>query len=181
MANDERLKRLERELVWAKRCIYVLSAGVVMILLAGLAVWAAFKGVPGVPRVVRANRFVVEDDQGKARAVLGWDSTGTQLTLLDSKGGTRLAISLVKDLPSLTIYDPEGDPGALLWTTQEGSELHLAHTNGASRAVLGATPNGVGLRMDDAEGSPLAVMAVESGEPKLRFYGVKGEILWEAR
>ena len=61
------------------------------------------------PKVIRANQFVLEDDNGKTRAVLDVGKDG---------------------VPGLYLYDDNGTPRAMLGVSKGGSVLALCDKNG---------------------------------------------------
>jgi len=119
LANLEALLPLvERELARVKRrnrrvLVFALVA-------AGVAVVAvAWIGMPGkvlaesgakAPNVVRANGFVLEDADGKVRAMLAVTKDGPILYLDDENGKPRIALGIYKDGPRLRLLDAAGYP-----------------------------------------------------------------------
>ena len=86
MTTDERMEKMEGQLVrvrWFNRCLIaciVLSLGVWFILKTfGLETAWAKSGA----KEIRANSFVLEDENGKPRALLGVNKDGTGLLLYD--------------------------------------------------------------------------------------------------
>ena len=94
MGTEERLEKLERELLAEKRrnrwLLAVVGLGVVGVALAWtLATTTATAQAQGAntgPKVIRANQFILEDETGKTRARLGVDQDGPGLTLIDETG-----------------------------------------------------------------------------------------------
>ena len=79
------------------------------------------------PDVIWAKKFVVLDDSGKVRAVLGTTPRGVELALLDDKGKLRAALSMIPNGPGLALFDGNGNPRAALAAAGVGGggALHL--------------------------------------------------------
>lgn len=80
----ERLERLERQNRWFKR------AGVAALLLAAAVV---VMGQARPSRTVTANKFVLQDRQGRTRAILEDSAGRTTLTFLDTAGRGRMVLA----------------------------------------------------------------------------------------
>ena len=167
MTTEERLETLEKELAHAKcRSRRLLgqyaSVWTVVCLAAGAfaLVWIVAGMVNraeaqwgGVPTVIRANAFLLEDKNGKVRArlavVSGFPLVG-------------------KDAPSLILADENGEPRAWLSVDKDGPALTLYDQNGKTRAVLGAGQEVfLGGRTKYSESS-------------LRLFGADGKGIWQA-
>jgi hypothetical protein len=80
---------------------------------AALAATQAQAGVPavgGAVREVRTNRLIIEDENGKVRAMLATDKDGPVLGLLDERGQVRAWLNVVKDGPAMFLYDENRRP-----------------------------------------------------------------------
>lgn len=61
------------------------------------------------PAVIRADKFILEDERGRPRAVLTIDKGGPVLAMLDVKGHVRALLKVRKDGPGLvSLYDKTG-------------------------------------------------------------------------
>jgi hypothetical protein len=118
MTIEERLEVLERELGRAKhRNRWLLAAVGVAVAVLTLA-WTWNKNTPaaqaqvappGAPgKVIRANEFILEDADGKTRAILSVGEAGPGLLLIDEKGKPRAMLNVNKDGPRLILYDANG-------------------------------------------------------------------------
>jgi len=67
------------------------------------------KAVGRAEKVIRAKRFVLEDENGKTRASLIVGKDGPGLVLLDENGKPRAMLSVLKDGPGLALYDENGN------------------------------------------------------------------------
>ena len=63
---------------------------------------------------VRANRFVLVDENGRTGAMLSVDTDGPRLRLFDEQGRLRINLAVVKDGPRLDLTDKNGKPRAQL-------------------------------------------------------------------
>ena len=69
------------------------------------------------PVVVRADKFVLEDERGGTRAVLTMDKGGPVLVMLDVKGHVRARLRVRKDGPGLiSLHDKTGKK---VWSAPE--------------------------------------------------------------
>jgi hypothetical protein len=139
MTTEERLEKMEVQLArvrWFNRCLIaciVLSLGVWFILktFGPEMVWAQ-SGV----KEIRANRFILEDENGKPRGGLAVEKGSTVLFLLDENGKSRACLAAAKDGPMLSLYDENGKPRAWLAAVMDGSMLSLYDEDGKPRADL---------------------------------------------
>jgi len=130
MTTDERIENLEKGLASARRFNRWLLAAVGL----ALGVWilagtfgptmAAAPAGGAAVKEVRANRFVVEDTNGKTRA----------------------SLDVFNDNPRLVLYDEIDKPLATLGTNKDGGQLSLG---GKSIAVLGTNKTGATLILMD--------------------------------
>lgn len=90
MTTEERFVKLERELSSAKSRIHWLVVAVIMAAVM-VVVWtcssttntAQAEGVSDIPSVIRARKFILEDNNGKVRAVLAVTKNGPVLAMFD--------------------------------------------------------------------------------------------------
>ena len=115
MTIEERLENMERELGRVKRRNRWLL-GAILLVAGGLivpgmfettAVRARAQGVK-TAKEIRANKFVLEDENGKRRAELGVFEDGPRLTMYDKNGKPRAGPGVLKDGPSLVLGDENG-------------------------------------------------------------------------
>ena len=95
--------------------------GLVLGLGALALVWASAASVPKAEaqgaaggRTVRANEFILEDENGKIRAWLRVDKGRPGLYLYDENGEVRAALGMGKDGPGLGLLD---GAGKTIWRT----------------------------------------------------------------
>ena len=119
MITEERLKKVEQELSAAKRYnCWLLLAGAGLALGLCAAIWVIVES-DGTARVraggkdkliwkeektIRANRFILEDTDGKPRAWLVVDEDELRLFLYDENEYTCARMILSEGMPELTLY-----------------------------------------------------------------------------
>jgi hypothetical protein len=109
-------------------------------------------------KVIRANQFVLEDDNGKTRAVLDVGKDG---------------------VPGLYLYDDKGTPRAMLGVSNHGSVLALCDKYGKTLVSLAVSNDGPSLRLSDDNGKPRVRLDVgNDGEPGLALLYENGVKIW---
>ena len=109
-------------------------------------------------KVIRANQFVLEDDNGKTRAVLDVAKDG---------------------VPGLYMYDDNGTPRAMLGVSNYGSVLALCDQNGKTLVSLTVSNDGSSLRLADDHGKPRVRLEVgNDGVPGLALLYQNGVKIW---
>src|SRR5262249_25996330 len=94
------LEKLERHNRWLKRLVLLLLVGAIL-----LASQAQPSLAQRKDRVVEAERFILRDDKGKARAVMAMFKDGPGFALLDDKEKPRAALAMSKNGPGLALLD----------------------------------------------------------------------------
>ncbi len=119
MTIEDRLKKVELELAWARRSSRQILAAIVLTV-GALALGLAVSTGPGVAhgeaaKSVRASAFIVEDEAGRTRATLEMytdpilHSVTPALHLFDEKGEVRAALRILLGRPVLSLYDKAGN------------------------------------------------------------------------
>ena len=155
-AVEERLEKLERELRAERRCnrwllgaVGLAAVGVVLAWsLANITTTAQAQG----PKVIRANEFILEDQNGQTRVGLTVTPDGPVLLLLDEKGKISIGLSVDKDGPSLILGDETGTPRTVLAVDKSGSGLSLRDESGTARAILAVDKSQPSLILGDETG-----------------------------
>jgi len=111
MSIEERLENMERELGRVKEVL-------------------ARSQVAGTAREIRANGFVLEDENGKLRAALSMLKNGPSLMLLDENGSLRGGLGVTKDGSGLALYDENSNTRVALSVEKDGPSLTLVDENG---------------------------------------------------
>jgi len=155
MTIDERIEKMERQLVRVRWVNRGLIACIVLSLLVGLPFLMAGSGV----KEIRANRFILEDENGKTRAELSLKKDGPVLLLLDENDKSRAELSLKKDGPNLSLSDENGKPRAGLTVDKDGRP---------------------GLLLLDDNGKCLAILSVAMDGPWLALFEENGKVIWKA-
>ena len=182
MTIEERLENMEREVGRQKRRNRWLL-GAILLLAGGLIVPTAFRTRAqgaGTAKEVRAEAFIVEDENGKDRAVLSVTKDGPYLALYDKNGKSRAWLAVDKDIPGLTLYDKNGKSRAELDVLKNGPRLSLFDENGKSCIGLAVIEEGPLLLLDDKNGKSRAWLAVEKNGPSLSLLDEKGKIRFVA-
>jgi len=185
MSTDERIEKMERQLArmrWFNRCLIaciVLSLGVWFIekTFTAKTAWAG-SGV----KEIRANRFILEDDEGTVRARLGVDADGPALSLLDKNGKSRAVLSVDKDVSGLRLRDENSKPLAVLSMKKDGAKLSLWDKNEVIRAMLSVDVDKdvPWLALFDENGETRVGMGVTKEGPGLALCDENGKMIWKA-
>ena len=130
-ALTQQLERVERNLRWRKRFGGAIPTMLVAIMLLGAASGRA-------PDEIRARRFVLEDANGKERAVLRvWDDGRVGLQLRDQDANSRVMLDLGRDgSPGLSLFDKNGKDSAVLFITHDGGPRMIFNKD--SKVIWGA-------------------------------------------
>jgi hypothetical protein len=159
---DGRLFRMELKLADLQRSNRRLRVMIGALALVGGALITMAQASSSGSEVVEARQFVLRDDSGRVRAVLGTTPDGAAgLNLDDASGKTRVALDV----------DYAGSPG-----------LDLFDQNGKRRALVSLSSNGEpGVGLYDSEGklrTSVDIPAVNT--PGLSFYHEDGKPAWGA-
>lgn len=140
----------------------------------------------GRPREVGAERFVVRDASGAARAILGVNDGGVpSFSLLAPDGKTvRATLGLTGDGAgsSLTLSDARGTRRASLTVAATGvPALTINDGEGKNRVAVGVADNGVSFvaLKDGAEKIRTFLYLNQDGSARLRFNDEKGQTVKE--
>ena len=183
MTTDERLERLERELTMAKRYnrwLLAIAGTVVLTLVlarifSGNENTAEAQGSGG--KVIVANQFIVEDETGKKRAVLGID----KLIMYDSNGKVRALLEISNNRPGLALFDEETNVRAVISLNKDVSSLDLHGKNRTAGITLSVMEIGPGLVLLDERRKPrVGVGFTKDSGPLLQMLDEKGKKLWSA-
>lgn len=153
VTTEERLEQLEREMADIRD-----------------------NGGKPAPKVIRAGKFVLENTEGKPRAILSVDDNGPgwlALYAADGKPGIILRMDVAG--PTLAFYDENGNKRVSLSVTAAGPRLRLLDEGGKGCAALDVTEWGPVLALFDAEGKiPNATLSVTTEGPVLSLRDGKG-------
>jgi hypothetical protein len=188
---EARLEALERE-------CRMLRGGLGAVLLAGAAV--VLMGQSPTPRpernVIAAQHFIVHDETGQNRAVLGMNANGgvgltlmgqTQvrigvnldsagITLLDGNGKMRLSLGMRADgSEGVTLLDPDQKPRiAMNLLADQTPQFILRGLDGQIRASLTQTGGSAGLLLMDTAGKVRGALAQDAQATALDFMDKAG-------
>jgi hypothetical protein len=185
---EERLEKLEKELIRGRKFNRWLLAGLGLIIGAWIAGWnpgaetAATQSTEAVSREIRARLFIVEDDKGRTRAMLGTFEDGSELQLSDENGNPRAVLIASKDESELQLQ-ANGVTHAWMHASNRGSLLQLNDENGHYRLGLHVFKDGPKLVLYDdtmtTSGKPRIELDASKDGPKVQLYDAKGRSLWK--
>ena len=164
MTTEERLEQLEQAVDRAKRLRRWMLAAAALVLVAWLAGWAfrpaaaTAQSAEAAPKVVRANSFILEDEDGRVRAKLFTLMNMPFLIFYDERGEERLALHVTKAGPWLSLKDEKGQLRVVLSTRKQGPGLE----------------EGPGLAFYDEQKNRRVKMSVDTDGPELRLYDTSG-------
>jgi len=161
MTTDERMERMEEQIArvrWLNRCL-------VTCVLVALALWGLTQTLgpetawaQSGAKEIRANKFVLEDENGKVRGEL----------------------SMGKDGPSLALFDENAKPRALLMVGKGMEALSLWDENGKHRGGMAVGEDGPAVTLTDKSGIPRAILSVLKDHPTLNLMDESGKRVWKA-
>jgi hypothetical protein len=184
MTPDERIEKMEGQLARVRLVNYCLIACIVLFFGVWFILktfdpetpWAQYEGkgrransfVRGLGAVdqvyiahdgivIRANSFILEDENGNVRASLGMTSDG----------------------PGLSLYDENGKVRAGMVSTEDGAKLVLSDENGNVRASLEAGPV-PWLKLMNEDFYPHASLMVFRNNPWLTLCDENKKEIWSA-
>ena len=132
---EERLERLER----TTRRYRLVLAGIGTVVLVCAVIWVVLGGVGRVQaqqsakagKVIRANKFILEDENGKVRAELTMDKGGPILELGNENGKVRAELFTDSSgRPWLALYNKYGNC-IRLTISKDGTALDLFDESGS--------------------------------------------------
>jgi hypothetical protein len=188
ISTEERLEKLERNLTRAKRDnrrMIVVGVGIVLGALALLVVWGSPVSVAQAQenaadkKVIRAQEFVLVDEQDKPRAMLTISEDEPAMSLHDDRGEIRAMLGVTKDRSFLRLYDERGEPRAGMDVAEDGPRLKLFDEQGNGHTVLIVDKDGPSLIMYDEKGEGGAMLTVLKVGSRLVMFE-QGEIIWRA-
>lgn len=204
MTTEERLEKLEHELKETKagltavkcRNRWMLGGGTLLIL--GCLTIAA---TPGGNRTIRANGFVVEDENGKCRAMISATQSSAALMLFDGNGKVRAQMNVTTNGPGLFMTDERDKLRAQINVGKDGPGLCMTDENEKARIGMDVSFGVAGLCMTDENGKArveASVSNVDKGRgvdgldglrtfmhdmtdgPEIVMRDAKGKTIWKA-
>lgn len=157
---EDRLRTLEAKLARAERRFRLVLASLGIAILACAVSWTVI-GITGraqaqkpgeTGKVIRASKFILEDENGRTRATLGVTEDGPSLGLYDETGKNRAALRVVSNGTALCVIGENGKTGATLFVGEQGPGLGLYDEDGKTRAALTVLKDGPGLVLADEMG-----------------------------
>lgn len=137
----------------------------------------------------RANRFVLEDRDGKNRAELSMYKDGPRLVLTDDKGVVRAGLSVLPDGPGLGLFDEKGDSRGVFAYLKGQPMLAVFDPKGKPRITVTVSDDGPGLKVLDDAGKVRVGLGATSTktvdgrtinhpESSLILYDAEGAVRW---
>ena len=155
----DHLGRLEREVRREKRRNRWLLAAVGLGLMGVILAWTlantATTAQAQGSKVIRANQFLLEDENGKPRASLFLHSDGPVLALLDENGKPRATLAAAKAGLALSLHDEMSRTRAALRLDKDGPVVSLACENGTTCLRLSVNKDGPRLVLWDEHGKAI--------------------------
>jgi hypothetical protein len=189
MTVEQRLELLERQLIRAnRRSSWVLGGALTAFSLSIALAWALWPDCASaeqaglLPKIVRANLFVVEDLKGKERMSIGVGKEGVPaLFLQDENGITRASLGCGKTGPSLGLYDETGKLRVSVQVDKiGGAQLSLADENAIPRAGMQITTLGPVLMLSDEKLKASVGISVLKNKPGIICLDAGGKTVWGA-
>jgi hypothetical protein len=108
---------------------------------------------PAAQTIVRAHAFILEDANGKARAMLCMNGGGPRLILLDAQLRQRAAIFATEDMAGIGICDTTGDPRCgMMMSKADGPVFTMDLAASKARAGIIMSKGAPSLVMTGADG-----------------------------
>ncbi len=127
-------------------------------------------------RTIEAERFILRDEQGKMRALLGMSATGPSLSFYDQEVRKKIDLGLRRGEPRIVFFNLKGDPMSWFYSTHASSGLVLAG-KGASRGVEIFTGNGGStVAVCDERGTERARVEYHDKAPSIHLRDAKGKV-----
>lgn len=183
MTTEQRIEKLEGQLArvkWFNRCLIaciILSLGVWFILKTfdPEMAWAGSGA-----KVIRANSFFLQDENGNIRAGLDMLKDGPYLSLSNENGKHCAVFRVSKDRPELILSDDNGTTRVALTVGKVGPGLFMSDENGKFRAAFRVSKDGPELSLADPDMIYRAAMTVGKDGPELSLRDETFKEIWSA-
>ena len=149
---EERIGALEKS---AKR--YRTGFYVVLLLFAATVLMGQTATAP-TGDVVRCRGLVVEDAQGKARAILQVTQEGVGLFMYDMKEKLNIKLGMLDTGTGLVLYDPFGTERTIVDIYKSKSRFSMLDSNGTRRIGMAIAEDGQGMTLYDSRGVSRATL-----------------------
>lgn len=180
MTIEDRVQSLEAELMRIKRRTQ--KVAFVAGLLACAMCWsiseqrALAPPANGIPTEIVANRFVVADEKGGRRVLIGELANDTYgLRCMEENGAIRLALSAIPGAAMFAAFDKNGVVRTGLNVDESGSFFTMKDKDGKQRLTLSSFDGAPSIALKDDSGVTLADLTiVPKHGPSLAFKDKKG-------
>lgn len=142
--------------------------------------------VEGSKQEVRTRRLVIEDKDGKTRAILNAGETGPMLSMYDEKGRTRALLQVLKHEkvrgPQMVLYNKKGKTRVMLSHVKNGGALEtgltVADKAGKVRAGLLMRDGIPIMALKDKNGNARIGTWVRNGRPRMLIWDKNRNPVW---
>jgi hypothetical protein len=181
MSTDERMEKIERQLARMKWFDHCLIACIILCLVVW-SIWKIFRPEQVLARsaekVIRANGFILEDENSKQRAKLAIDENGTSLWIYGDNG--KIGLVMDKEGPILSLFDKNSKACAGLMVDNDGPRLSLHDDKGNMRAGLSVLKIGSVLSLCDENARGSGALSVTKDGAGLLLHDKNGRLTWSA-
>ncbi|MFH1022139.1 MAG: hypothetical protein V1809_01980 [Planctomycetota bacterium] len=184
MTTEQRLESMERQLVCMKRfnrwllvAVGLIVGGWGMLNVGGLRpnIMAQAAEADGkTEKVIRANKFIVENEMGKVRAELSMNKEGPVFFLNDANDKPRITMGIQSEGATLNLCDENGIVRAMLCVKKGESVLSMFNEEGNPRAGLTVSKDGPRLNMFGESNNATTTLEIRERGPRLFLTDKKG-------
>lgn len=174
-----RLDTIERR----NRFMNVCGLVVLLCAVAALLMGQVSLSPSGPSKVIEAERFILRDAMGNARAILSMVGDGPGLGFQDKDGKLRVLLGLSDGVSSVGLFDKRGKPRVGMNVTPEGTPtVVLTGEDQMPRVVIAVSPDGSsGLTINDKYMTGRAGLIVKpDGSPVFGLLDKNGQPLFQA-
>ncbi len=127
------------------------------------------------PCVLEASEFVLKDESGRVGGRLHMTPIGSQLILCGESGKPQINLSVLGDIPNISLTDGSGSVRGSLGLGDRGPHLVLQDVSGTPRAILCLDDNEPLLYLYDKNGKPRGLFGVMFDEGILHLSDSDGK------
>jgi hypothetical protein len=197
MSTEERLEKLEYELIVTHRSNRRIMVALIILVIAWLSNALFFNTTVSaqdkddIYPIIRTNGLILIDENGKSRAGLFMLSDGPAFGLNDENEKPLLILKAGQKRTALDLFDENVKSRVSLSINKSGAGLALADENGKPRGRVGIDNTGVNIILCDKNGTVRTVVGatqtktpdgktVTNPESSIILYGPDGEVAWQA-
>ncbi len=177
MTTEQRIEKVEKQLAqlkWHNRLLFVC----IVLFLTSFFLWKTLRPNTALAasgaKEIRANRFVLENENGDIRAFMLANDAGTVLTMCDENGKQRSMITVTKDISELILHDENGKERIKMKVVNSGPGLAMMDKKGNTRILLSML-EAPGLSLYDENDKARANLFLLNGYPFMIFNDENGK------